>query len=346
MSTSASRPDQPDQPHRSDQPVSGDLSADARNPADDDTTGIRALLAALPDPGPMPPSLVHRITLSLAAEQEKRAASERSQAVHPVRAARLHRLERVAPRDRSSAPGADQPDHSHISDTGHAGLSRRWSGGRRRRGTLASGPPVATASPRASGRASWQRSVLTVAGAAAAAVLVGTLGHTIVQGSGASGASSSAGAAVMSPESAAGSAGSSPAAAAPKAGSRQAGDSGAGTRLRANITVTVSGTAYTASTLATGARSLLTSPPRTIGSSDSEAPAIGPLGTPTGASACLDGLGVPGSDHVVVDLATYAGRPAAVLVVTDSHQGRRVYAVKRSCSAGHPDLLHQAVSLP
>ena len=47
---------------------------DARTPRageDSDPTGVRALLSALPDPGPMPAELVHRITASLAAEQAR-----------------------------------------------------------------------------------------------------------------------------------------------------------------------------------------------------------------------------------------------------------------------------------
>lgn len=41
-------------------------------PDDLDPTGIRALLSALPDPGPMPPDLVERINASIAAEQTAR----------------------------------------------------------------------------------------------------------------------------------------------------------------------------------------------------------------------------------------------------------------------------------
>jgi hypothetical protein len=41
-------------------------------PDDLDPTGIRALLSALPDPGPMPPDLVERINASIAAEQAAR----------------------------------------------------------------------------------------------------------------------------------------------------------------------------------------------------------------------------------------------------------------------------------
>lgn len=41
--------------------------------AEDDPTGIRRLLAGLPDPGPMPDDVVQRITQRLAAEQESRS---------------------------------------------------------------------------------------------------------------------------------------------------------------------------------------------------------------------------------------------------------------------------------
>jgi hypothetical protein len=49
--------------------------------AEHDPTGIRALLAALPDPGPMPADLVARITASIAEEQAAREGS----AVVPLR---------------------------------------------------------------------------------------------------------------------------------------------------------------------------------------------------------------------------------------------------------------------
>ncbi|KAB7745521.1 hypothetical protein GA707_06280 [Nostocoides sp. F2B08] len=45
---------------------------------DHDPTGVRALLASLPDPGPMPPELVRRISESLAAEQNGHAHADSS----------------------------------------------------------------------------------------------------------------------------------------------------------------------------------------------------------------------------------------------------------------------------
>ncbi len=49
----------------------------------DDPTGVRALLAGLGDPGPMPADLVDRINATIAAEQQARAADHRT--VVPLR---------------------------------------------------------------------------------------------------------------------------------------------------------------------------------------------------------------------------------------------------------------------
>ena len=59
-----------------------------RNPAgsspDDDQTGVRALLSALPEPDPMPAYLVERISASLAAEQAQRADVSSGASVTPL----------------------------------------------------------------------------------------------------------------------------------------------------------------------------------------------------------------------------------------------------------------------
>jgi hypothetical protein len=49
---------------------------------DEDPTGVRALLSSLPDPGPMPPDLVARISASIAAEHAARAAAGGSSGEH------------------------------------------------------------------------------------------------------------------------------------------------------------------------------------------------------------------------------------------------------------------------
>lgn len=53
---------------------------------DDDDTGVRALLSALPEPDPMPEQLVARINASLAAEQAQRDATTSGVSVNPTRA--------------------------------------------------------------------------------------------------------------------------------------------------------------------------------------------------------------------------------------------------------------------
>lgn len=75
----------------------------AQDRDDIDPTGMRALLSALPDPGPMPADLVERITASLAAEQaggsgdartdapDSAAAASRGATVHPLAPARGQR---------------------------------------------------------------------------------------------------------------------------------------------------------------------------------------------------------------------------------------------------------------
>lgn len=53
-------------------------SHDDRTPVEHDPTGMRALLASLPEPGPMPEDLVSRITAALAAEADAGSSSSSS----------------------------------------------------------------------------------------------------------------------------------------------------------------------------------------------------------------------------------------------------------------------------
>lgn len=52
------------------------LSRHPSGDQDDDPTGVRALLSALPEPEPMPDDLVHRIAATLAAEQASRGPQD------------------------------------------------------------------------------------------------------------------------------------------------------------------------------------------------------------------------------------------------------------------------------
>jgi hypothetical protein len=62
---------------------------------DEDPTGVRALLSALPEPDPMPEHLVARINASLAAEQTQRAAQTSSHGVTPLLTTRRRRSGRL-----------------------------------------------------------------------------------------------------------------------------------------------------------------------------------------------------------------------------------------------------------
>ncbi|WP_203230470.1 hypothetical protein, partial [Segeticoccus rhizosphaerae] len=71
---------------------------------DEDPTGVRALLSSLPEPGPMPPELVARITASLEREQQERAHQTDAQGA-PAN---------VAPLVGRPSPGSSAPRHRSL----------------------------------------------------------------------------------------------------------------------------------------------------------------------------------------------------------------------------------------
>ena len=109
----------------------------------------------------------------------------------------------------------------------------------------------------------------------------------------------------------------------------------------AAVTVGTSQHRYDAASLGAQARRLVDTP----GSGVTGDAAAGPLATRAGVDSCLRGLGLQGASAVAVDLATYDGRPAAVLVATSA--GRTTaWVVARSCSAGAPGLVRGDVPVP
>ncbi|HET7397503.1 MAG TPA: hypothetical protein VFJ94_03180 [Intrasporangium sp.] len=115
------------------------------------------------------------------------------------------------------------------------------------------------------------------------------------------------------------------------------------------VTITVSRTAYDGGTLAARAARLLTAPPAALRDGAAEAPALGPIATRIGLTSCLHALGERSADSVVADLATYAGAPAAVVVVTrgsGASARSTAYAVQRRCTTGDPAVLAGPVPLP
>ena len=114
--------------------------------------------------------------------------------------------------------------------------------------------------------------------------------------------------------------------------------------------IQLSTTAYDRANLAEKARRLLDAPGQPIRDLAAEAPGIGPIGTPIGLESCLEAIGAldassPAPEAVSADLATFDGRPAAVLVVTRAGAST-AWAVERSCSTGTPGVLKDATPVP
>jgi hypothetical protein len=236
---------------------------------EDDPTGVRALLASLPEPEPMPAYLVERISASLAAEQANRSPALTGATVIP--------------------------------------LARRR--------------PLRTM-------------VLGLAGVAAAAVVVGVVGTSVLHRSD----QSSSGAAASMSTATRGT----PSAPAPSSAPAQ-GNGTQGLAATPPMHIQMSSTRYTRGSFAAQAGALATSgPAHPVQPLTGESPGIGPIATPTGLASCLRALGVGRVDDVTADLSFYEGTPA-VVIVTVSGSARTAYAVKRSCSTGNQALLHPGV---
>jgi hypothetical protein len=69
-----------------------------------------------------------------------------------------------------------------------------------------------------------------------------------------------------------------------------------------------------------------------------EASALGALGSEAGISGCLEAIGAAGQLPVAVDLATYQGQPAAVVVLPSAGGGLDVWVVARTCAPGDDGL--------
>lgn len=244
-----------------------------------DPTGIRDLLASLPDPGPMPADLVARINASIAAEQSAREDST----VVPLR-------------------------------------PRRWG---------------------------WQH--VGVAAAAAAvlgiglpALLTGTGPGDLMASFGGGQSADSAGGASVESRTDTGSDSGTTAGEVPRPATTTPG----GQRVASSpgpVTLGASGTAYTATALATQAGSKLTT--AQDGAMAAPKARRGVAESPTGLRACLSAIGVAAWMPVRGDLATLDGEPAVIALVS-SDTGQTVYAVAPGCSAAHPGVLAGPLRVP
>ncbi len=112
-----------------------------------------------------------------------------------------------------------------------------------------------------------------------------------------------------------------------------------------SLHIQLSQSSYSQGALGNEARKLLEAPAATLSPTAAEAPALGPIATQAGLDACLASLGETGATSVTVDLATYEGKPAAIIVVTKGGDST-AYAVQRDCSTGDPKILQDSVPVP
>lgn len=122
------------------------------------------------------------------------------------------------------------------------------------------------------------------------------------------------------------------------------GDAAAALPGATSASVVVStGTAYTASNLATdvtalvdggGASATATGSASATASGTSAAEAVGTVADPDQLDSCLAALGENDRSPLVVDLATYEGREAAVIVLSGTTGGYDVWIVARTCTMG------------
>ena len=110
-----------------------------------------------------------------------------------------------------------------------------------------------------------------------------------------------------------------------------------------SVHVQVSSTAYTKDSLVPGAQTIIASPGPDASVGD--APSAGPLVTQAGAAACVDALGASDAGAVSIDLATYEGQPAAIVVVRRA-DSTTVFAVERDCGDGDAGILQESVPVP
>ncbi|MFL6099301.1 MAG: anti-sigma factor family protein [Actinomycetales bacterium] len=103
-----------------------------------------------------------------------------------------------------------------------------------------------------------------------------------------------------------------------------------------------SGSAYTQANIAGLLAKRLAAKPASGISDFAEQSSGGPLATTAGLQSCLQALGEPSTVPELVDLASFAGKPAAVLVLPTPSGGRVVWVVSRTCSPGHEGLLYYA----
>jgi hypothetical protein len=180
------------------------------------------------------------------------------------------------------------------------------------------------------------RLLFSIAGAAAAVVLIGVLGNNLLRDGSSGGVTSAASSGLAS------AARESSGMARPSSSDKSvSGDALA----PASIRIRVSTVRYTQATFVAQARKLRDvafDSPQPMATDSS---GLGPIGTTSGLTSCLRAIGAGGAQLVQADLAFYDGQPAVIIVATTDGVPT-AYAVGRGCSQADPSLLHQGIVLP
>ena len=244
-------------------------------PVEHDPTGMRALLASLPDPGPMPEDLVARISAALAAESPRGDGIEQLWGLD-------HHPGGVSAHDAGADAGPDAgPDAG-----GRVVPLRRRVVPLRRRVRM-----------RHLGVAAAVVGVLGLGGYA-----VGTLTTGVTASMSAGTADSGTGDDSAAESDAGAHARQGVPLVAPEAGSGE-------------VVIVMSGVDHASSRLALTARDLDDGTLDPIAELSAESPSLGPIATPIGVRACAGALGIPADAGILVDVSEVDGVSAAVLVV-------------------------------
>jgi hypothetical protein len=302
---------------------------------DPDPTGVRILLAAEPDPGPMPADVSARI-LAAFAEAGRRADLDADAGSRELSAELGLELE-GPDSDLDFVGGQGFSDHPRKS-TGPAGL--HLVGRAQRSGDTSAELPEQRPSSASPGRAAEHRRRLTILGGAAASVaalgLVGALLNHQATGGATSG---------VRAESLAGAAKTAGGAAPAAADSQLAATPNLRNASGQAMHIELSTRTYSKATLARQAQDMLDAPGAELGQPAVESPAVGPIGTLVGLTDCVTTLGEDNAEAVYADLATFDGSPAVVIVVVNTGL-KQAFAVSRNCSKGDPGLIFGPVDMP
>lgn len=293
--------------------------------ADSQLAFVSELLATAPAP-PMPPALSVRIEDALAAEAAARAAAAPAPPA-PVRSSAGPAGSR-APEAAGAGP-AHAADAPPLAASGSGTAPGGPGTGPGRRAGAGTGPASGRPPRRSPGGLARSRARLRAMAAAAAIVVIGGGGYAISQALTQGGtAAQSSGAAAPRP-------------AASRLGGPAVGMepnstvSPGGHQLIATVS---SGTNYTPRQFSSQVRTVLARHP--AGSAQSS-PAGGWRGFPaTGIAACVNAV-THGQHPRLVDLATYRGKPAMIIVVSGSGgTPGKAWVVARDCTAAKPDIIH------